>query len=80
MCSGGGNKSNKELNNAAIPVIWMGNEARFSGLRLRPSKVQWDWSALSNTKPTESLNIIWKIIEILPIKRLTYTGGQDTTW
>jgi len=77
---GGGNVKNDKLNNATIPVLWIANQARFAGLRLLPSRVGWDWEALSMTKPTESLNLFWRFVEILPIKRLTYMKAQDTTW
>jgi len=77
--SGGGIKSNEELNNAAPPVLWMGNEAMLAGLELHESRVQWKWNELEKTEPTESLTLWWRFLEILPIKRLSYVSGK-TTW
>ena len=80
LCSGGGNERNQDLNNAAVPVLWMANEARFAGLRLHPSKVHWSWEELKNSRPKESLNFIWGIFERLPLRRLSYAGVDDATW
>ncbi|KAH7920359.1 hypothetical protein BV22DRAFT_1021384 [Leucogyrophana mollusca] len=73
-------KENTELNNAAIPVLWMGREAMAAGLRLNSSKVVWDWTELLSSKPTESLTWAWRLFEVLPFKRLSYKGRQDETW
>ena len=80
LCSGGGNERNEDLNNATVPVLWMANEARFAGLRLHPSKVQWSWDELEKSRPKESLNFIWRIFEVLPFRRLSYSGVDDATW
>ncbi|KAH7924732.1 hypothetical protein BV22DRAFT_1129559 [Leucogyrophana mollusca] len=77
---GGGSKKNTQLNNAAVPVLWMGREAMIAGLKLYPSKVIWDWDELRETKPTESLTWVWRVFEMFPFKRLSYTGRKDTTW
>lgn len=77
---GGGSKSNKHLNNAAVPVLWMGNEATLAGLKLRPSRVEWKWEELENTKPTESLKPVWYFFEILPFKTLSYGGAKKYIW
>ena len=79
ILSGGGTQSNTELNNAAPPVLWMGNEAMLAGLELHPSEVQWNWDKLRNTEPSESLSFVWRFFEILPMKRLLFDGEQ-TTW
>lgn len=71
---------NTELNNATIPVLWMGNEAIFAGLKLRQSKVGWDWEKLEKTQPIESLRSIWHFFELLPFKRLSYDDKWGVTW
>ncbi|ETW76212.1 hypothetical protein HETIRDRAFT_329764 [Heterobasidion irregulare TC 32-1] len=70
---GGGAEENKDLNQAAIPLLWMENEARAAGLGLkRRNEIAWDWKKLRESKPTESLKWLWWVMEYLPIKRLTY--------
>ena len=76
--SGGGSEKNTELNNAAVPVLWMGNEALFAGLKLRDSKVVWDWAKLAETRPKESLVHVWHFFELLPFKRLSYDKRANT--
>jgi len=77
--SGGGSEKNAELNNASVPVLWMGNEALFAGLKLRHSEVVWDWDKLKDTSPNESLKSVWHLFELLPFKQLSY-GQPDKTW
>ncbi|KAF8878545.1 hypothetical protein BD779DRAFT_1447593 [Infundibulicybe gibba] len=71
---------NTELNNAAIPALWMGNEAMMAGLDLRPSRAIWNWETLRNDRPTGSLDFVWWILELFPFKRLSYTSGSSTCW
>lgn len=78
--SGGGNVSNAQLNNATIPVLWIGNEALMAGLKLKPSRVEWDWRKLKYSGPTKSLGVVWYLFEALPFKRLTYKDEKSTTW
>jgi hypothetical protein len=78
--SGGGAQPNKEMNSAAVPVLWMGNEALLAGLRLTASKVNWDWDQLKDTSPRESLVHVWRLFEVLPFKRLSYADKKDTVW
>jgi hypothetical protein len=71
------------MNNAAVPVLWMGNEAFLAGLRLEESKFnqfEWEWDKLEYTKPTESLKSVWRLFEVLPFKRLSYINNGHTTW
>jgi hypothetical protein len=75
---GGGNKSNAQLNNAAVPAVWMGNEAIMAGLYLKPSRVEWNWQALRDDPLTDSLNWKWGILELLPIRHLTYKDKTNT--
>ncbi|KAI9455298.1 hypothetical protein F5148DRAFT_1226410 [Russula earlei] len=69
-----GNQKNAELNNTAVPVLWMGNEAWIAGLGLEPSKVEWEWEKLKYARPQESL------LEIFPFKRISYRDKDSTTW
>ncbi|KAF8885150.1 hypothetical protein BD779DRAFT_1442656 [Infundibulicybe gibba] len=75
---GGGVKDNTELNNAAIPALWMGREAMMAGLDLLPSKTVWDWDTLKRDRPTESLSLVWRILEIVPVKHLSYKDKNST--
>jgi len=77
--SGGGSEKNTELNNAAVPVLWMGNEALFAGLKLRASKVDWQFEKLATTHPKGSLTYAWRFFELLPFERLSY-DKRVTTW
>ncbi|KIM73856.1 hypothetical protein PILCRDRAFT_14925 [Piloderma croceum F 1598] len=77
---GGGVKSNEELNNATVPVLWMANEAWLAGLKLNPSGILWDWEELKVAKRTESLTLGWLLFEVIPFRRLMYAGGQSNTW
>jgi hypothetical protein len=58
----------------------MGNEATMAGLELKPSRAVWDWTALESDEPTKSLNYKWWLLELLPIKHLTYKDATHTYW
>ncbi|KAJ6511653.1 hypothetical protein DFH09DRAFT_941969, partial [Mycena vulgaris] len=68
------------LDNAAVPVLWMGNEASHAGLRIKASRVEWKWEELETSKPTESLTWPWQFLELLPIRRLSYVGDTSVIW
>ncbi|KAJ7671196.1 hypothetical protein B0H17DRAFT_898654, partial [Mycena rosella] len=69
---GGGVDKNLELNLSSVPLLWMENEATSAGLRLKPRKAgEWNISGVQE-KPHESLRGFWRLIEYLPLKRLTY--------
>jgi hypothetical protein len=78
LSSGRGNEKNTELNNAAIPILWMANEALFAGIKLedpkvlKDYKVVWDWGKLAETHPKESLTNVWHFFKLLPFKQLSY--------
>jgi len=78
-CSGGGREKNTELNNATVPIIWMGNEALFAGLQLRGSKVVLDFEKLRKNRPKESLKHVWHLFELFPFGRLSY-DERENTW
>ncbi|KAJ6548693.1 hypothetical protein B0H19DRAFT_1265495 [Mycena capillaripes] len=73
-------RRNDKLDNAAVPVLWMGNEAQHAGLRLKPSPVEWDWEELEKSQKTESLTSVWRLFELLPFKRLSYADGKSVVW
>ncbi|KAF8878543.1 hypothetical protein BD779DRAFT_1554299 [Infundibulicybe gibba] len=74
---GGGIKSNTELNNTTISALWMGNEAMSAGLDLAPSEIAWNWNELEVDRPTESLSFMWRILEVLPLKHLSYSTRRQ---
>ncbi|KAK7025539.1 hypothetical protein VNI00_015892 [Paramarasmius palmivorus] len=74
--TGGGSIENKELKNNGPSLRWMTREAAATGLLLTPSSTKWS----KTTKDVhESMNALWRILEILPIKRLSYKNGTHTT-
>lgn len=75
--SGGGNVDNSELNNASVALQWMVNESATAGLIVEPSKVIWDMEKLRTMRPTKSLTLPYRIIEILPITHLTYRNPTE---
>ncbi|KAF8499324.1 hypothetical protein BU17DRAFT_59207, partial [Hysterangium stoloniferum] len=58
--------------------LWMSYEAAWAGLRLMDSDVAWKWDELGPMN--ESLTSVWKLLEYLPIKRLSYESGDTVTW
>ncbi|ESK97265.1 hypothetical protein Moror_17830 [Moniliophthora roreri MCA 2997] len=78
---GGGNVENKQLKNNGPSLRWMTREAAMTGLLLNPSSTRW---SKSTKKTNESLTLLWRMVEILPIKRLTYKDperpNQVTRW
>ncbi|KAF8347215.1 hypothetical protein F5887DRAFT_882049 [Amanita rubescens] len=72
--------SDMYLNNASVPVLWMGNEALIAGLKLHPTQFEWNWDKLRGSKPKESLTLGWRFLEIFPFKRLSYTEKAHYTW
>ncbi|KAJ6589856.1 hypothetical protein DFH09DRAFT_217728 [Mycena vulgaris] len=74
---GGGVGINDKLDNAAVPVLWMGNEAQHAGLKLEASPVEWKWEQLETSQPTESLTWVWRLFELLPIKHLSYVDTMS---
>ncbi|KAF8878539.1 hypothetical protein BD779DRAFT_1447603 [Infundibulicybe gibba] len=75
-----GSHSDMWLNNTTIPALWMGNEAMSAGLDLAPSGVAWNWKELEVDRPTESLSFMWRILEVLPLKHLSYKDADTTHW
>ncbi|KAF8879243.1 hypothetical protein BD779DRAFT_1612913 [Infundibulicybe gibba] len=71
---------NTELNNTTILALWMGNETTMARLELRPSRAVQDWEKLKEDRPTESLSFIWWILELFPLKYLSYKNTSGTRW
>ena len=76
--SGGGNQANLDLDLGGTPFLWMSFEAVSCGLRLRPTKVEWNLDHLQDVK--ESLTGIWHIFEWMPFKRLSYQDESSTIY
>ena len=74
--SGGGNQSNRDLDQGSTPFLWMSFEAVSFGLRLRPTRVDWPWGHLQDVK--ESLTGPWHAFERIPFKRLSYQDESST--
>ncbi len=79
VTSGGGNVDNTKLNNTTIPVLYMVNQSSIVGLDVTPSNIKWDEARLRTMKPTNSMKWYYRILEIFPIRRLTYRDGASTT-
>ncbi|KAF7366783.1 WD40 repeat-like protein [Mycena sanguinolenta] len=79
---GGGNMPNIELNLSSVPLLWMENEATSAGLRLKPRADggRWKTSDLKQCSTHESLKgFFWRLVEHLPLKRLTYQNHEELT-
>ncbi|KAF7975881.1 hypothetical protein HWV62_8285 [Athelia sp. TMB] len=76
---GGGNRVNQDLQSGDIPLLWMRNEAIKAGLSLSAADINWKSKDLERL-PTNSLTFFWKIIEQLPIPRLSYKGRKSLSY
>ncbi|KAG8706177.1 hypothetical protein FRC08_001226 [Ceratobasidium sp. 394] len=76
MLSGGGNKANKDLNLGAEPLKWMMEEAQAAGLSVKQHDVT---MGIPNADITGSLNVIWWLLEIMPISRRSYSADGQTS-
>lgn len=61
-----------------MSLLWMQNEARMVGLRLKQSIVDWDFKQLSKEMPKESLVRAWWALEIYPVRRLKRNYARET--
>ncbi|KAI0047587.1 WD40 repeat-like protein [Auriscalpium vulgare] len=71
---GGGNIPNLELDHFGAALRWMSYEAITHGLRMSSRRGEWQ-----SFPPNLALSWVWKIIEILPLRRLSYKDGDSTT-
>ncbi|KAJ7852645.1 hypothetical protein B0H14DRAFT_2444613, partial [Mycena olivaceomarginata] len=78
---GGGLQENTTLNLSSVPLLWMENEAEATGLRLKPraSGRVWDLKSLQTQDVNESLTGGWKVMEYLPLTRLSFQKAGETT-
>ena len=72
---GGGNVENRGMDRSRPPLRWMVLEARALGLRTAPFERELTRTEQIDIK--ESLTQIWWPLEILPLKRLTYTRREN---
>ena len=71
--SGGGNATNLKLNRFGPPLRWMLYEAMDSGLLVKPFKIG-AWKAAEHHP---SMTWVWKVLECLPLTRLSYDADPD---
>ncbi|KZP19863.1 hypothetical protein FIBSPDRAFT_743247 [Athelia psychrophila] len=69
---------NTDLNLGDIPLLWMRNEAIMAGLHLKAADINWKFTDQECDR-TPSLGFFWKILELIPIKRLSYKEHHSTT-
>lgn len=72
--SGGGSTVNTDLNRFGPALRWMTYEAGSYGLRLKAYKGEW-----KDLSPTDSMTFWWMVLEMLPLKRLSYMDVVETT-
>ncbi|KAJ2935860.1 hypothetical protein H1R20_g1235, partial [Candolleomyces eurysporus] len=68
---GGGNASNAGMNRSRPPMRWMALQAAELGLRI--GKFERELLSTEQIESQESLTWIWKLFEILPFRRLTFS-------
>ena len=73
--SGGGNVENIGMDRSRPPLRWMVLEAGALGLRTAP--FEYELSRAEQIEIKESLTPVWWPLEILPLKRLTYTRQEN---
>ncbi|EJD37496.1 WD40 repeat-like protein [Auricularia subglabra TFB-10046 SS5] len=64
---GGGSTANTSLNKFGPALRWMSWEATLAGLKLVETPDSWEAIGVS-----KSMTMVWRIVECLPIKRLSY--------
>ncbi|KJA23435.1 hypothetical protein HYPSUDRAFT_137760, partial [Hypholoma sublateritium FD-334 SS-4] len=72
---GGGNAENRGMDRSRPPLRWMALEAGAAGLRT--AGFSRELSTEEQIEIKESLTRIWWILELLPLKRLTYTRREN---
>lgn len=78
MLSGGGNTENLQMNHSGPPLRWMAYEATSAGLALKKFKGEWNLRKAIDVH--ESLDgWFWRLLEHLPIPRLSYTNTDGIT-
>jgi len=77
ISSGGGNVNNATMDRRPAPLRWMYYQAVAAGLRLDPLKTEAKIEE-PRTEVHESLSGIWWLLEVLPIRRLSYKTKDNT--
>ncbi|KAG1728813.1 hypothetical protein EDD22DRAFT_830566 [Suillus occidentalis] len=72
-------KTDNVLTFRDMPLLWMREEAVDVGLQLNPPKVAFTSEDLKEPKITNSLTLLWWVLEILPIRRLRYNKSNRHT-
>ncbi|EJD54254.1 WD40 repeat-like protein [Auricularia subglabra TFB-10046 SS5] len=72
---GGGSSINTRLDKFGPSLRWMSFEATTFGLRVARKRNQWE-----AVRPSQSMSPVWRFIEGLPVKRLTYESQHSVTW
>ncbi|KJA17515.1 hypothetical protein HYPSUDRAFT_124978, partial [Hypholoma sublateritium FD-334 SS-4] len=72
---GGGNVENIGMDRSRPPLRWMVLEARAVGLRT--AQFERELSKKEQIEIKESLTPVWWLLELFPLKRLTYTRRQQ---
>ncbi|KAF9559144.1 WD40 repeat-like protein [Agrocybe pediades] len=75
---GGGNVQNMGMDRSRPPLRWMVHEAGALGLRMKP--FMRELSSDEHIEIKESLTGLWKILEWLPFRRMTFTGENAREW
>ncbi|KAI0312153.1 hypothetical protein OF83DRAFT_1166078 [Amylostereum chailletii] len=76
---GGGNVENPAMDRTRPPLRWMAFEAAAEGLHL--STIDRNLTPDEKIDVHESLVWYWWVLEVLPVKRLSYKSkGKDSTW
>ena len=75
---GGGNVINNDLNRRHPAFLWMAYEAISAGLKLDLTDVEWEWDEPGQVH--DSFVSVWKILEYLPFKRLSYNNAGSHAW
>jgi hypothetical protein len=71
---------NADLDLESVPLLWMQNEALMAGLHLQQSSVEWNFDDLKRSRPHESLNGVWWLLEWLPFRRREHSKPNKISW
>lgn len=74
----GGFVRDPDFKRDAAPLLWMSYEAILAGLLMKPSDAEWKWNEPGDVH--EFFPPFWRLLEVLPIKRLSYKGQQSLTF
>ena len=73
--SGGRNIPNLQRNLFGPALRWMSYEGLNCGLKMQPHMGQW-----SPITPNDSMTFFWKILEYIPLPRLSYQTADSVEW